>query len=336
MLEPPDLSEDLIVARLHEAYGLQGAAVTFLPLGADVNTAVYRVRTKEGERYFLKLRCGPFDGRSVTIPHFLHAQGIRAVMAALPTLTGPLWTSLEPFHLMLYPWVEGRDSFEQPLTDAQWRELGVALRQVHQAPLPPALHQGMPVEAYAPDWREQVRRWLVDGAAYGAADPVASDLAAFLAQRRAEIEGMVERAAQLAQGLTARSLPLVLCHADLHAWNLLVGDDGSLTIVDWDTLLLAPKERDLMFVGAGIGGVWHYPREAALFYEGYGAVAVDAVAIAYYRYERIVQDIAAYCEEIFLTPPGGADRAQSLRHLTGQFDPDSVVEIAHRTYQALA
>lgn len=335
MLEPPDLSTDLIVARLHEAYGLQVEAVAFLPLGADVNTAVYRAHTKADEEYFVKLRSGPFDERSVTVPHFLHERGIPQVMAALPTLAAQLWTSLDAFRLMLYPWVEGRNAFDQPLSEPQWREFGLALRQIHETPLPPVLCQGLATEAYAPDWRERVRRWLVDSAAYRDADPVANQLATFLHQQHAEIERIVERTEQLAQALTGRSLPLVLCHADLHAWNLLVGQDGRLAIVDWDTLILAPKERDLMFIGAGIGGVWHHPREVALFYDGYGTGSVDAVAIAYYRYERIVQDIAAFCNEIFLTPPGGEDRAQSLRYLIGQFDPGEVIDFAHRTYQTL-
>ena len=39
----------------------------------------------------------------------------------------------------------------------------------------------------------------------------------------------------------------------VHAGNVLLGDNDKLAIVDWDNPIMAPKERDLMFVGGGIG-----------------------------------------------------------------------------------
>ncbi len=48
MLTPPDLSDDIIVACVHENFGLHIAYVTFLPIGADVNSAVYRVTATDG------------------------------------------------------------------------------------------------------------------------------------------------------------------------------------------------------------------------------------------------------------------------------------------------
>jgi spectinomycin phosphotransferase len=114
----------------------------------------------------------------------------------------------------------------------------------------------------------------------------------------------------------------------VHAANILLGADDTLYVVDWDTLCLAPKERDLMFIGAGIGGGWRTEREAAAFYRGYGPAAVDAEAIAYYRYERIVQDIAVGGEQLLGTQAGGANRAEELEILVSQFRPGSVVDIA--------
>ena len=84
-------------------------------------------------------------------------------------------------------------------------------------------------------------------------------------------------------------------------------------------------------IGGGIGGVWNTPREEALFYRGYGPAEIDPMALAYFRYERIVQDIAAYCEELLLTDEGGADRPAGLRHLMSSFLLGSVLEIAYRT-----
>lgn len=68
-----------------------------------------------------------------------------------------------------------------------------------------------------------------------------------------------------------------------------------------------------------------------MFYEGYGEAQIDAVALAYFRYERIVQDIAAFCEEIFLTTTGEEDRVQALRYLKANFLPDSTIELAYKS-----
>ena len=47
MLIKPDLKDEEIIACLRDAYGLDIATVSFLPLGADFNTAVYRVITTD-------------------------------------------------------------------------------------------------------------------------------------------------------------------------------------------------------------------------------------------------------------------------------------------------
>src|SRR5262249_30930397 len=60
MLTPPALAADTIIGCLRDAYGLRICRVTFLPIGADVNTAIYRVEAEDGTLYFLKLRRGDF------------------------------------------------------------------------------------------------------------------------------------------------------------------------------------------------------------------------------------------------------------------------------------
>src|SRR5262249_6620329 len=158
-------------------------------------------------------------------------------------------------------------------------------------------------------------------------EPVAAKLAAFLRTRHDEIAELVERADQLGRALLARSPDYVLSHSDLHANNVLIDADSALYLVDWENLIFAPKERDLMFIGAGVGGRWHRPHEAALFYRGYGQTEIDPTALAYYRYERIVEDIADFCEQLLLSDAGGADRERGLRKLVEAFLPNNVVDI---------
>lgn len=124
----------------------------------------------------------------------------------------------------------------------------------------------------------------------------------------------------------AVSLAVTLCHGDWHQGNALLGADGSLHVVNWDTLVLAPRERDLSLIGATWGGA----REAALFYSGYGPMEPDGAALAYYRYHRIVEDIAVDCAELLDTSDGGASRAQMLGMLARALRPGGALDVARR------
>jgi len=217
------------------------------------------------------------------------------------------------------------------LSDEHWREFGAALKQIHSVVLPPALAGRIQHETWSPRWREIVQAWLERIERRPFSEPVAVKVVALLRANRGEILDLVARTGRLAHTLQSGSPGSVLCHSDIHAGNLLITTGGALYIVDWDAPILAPREHDLMYVGGGLCGAGHTPaEEEALFYERYGPVEIDPVALAYYRYERIVQDIAAYCDQLLLSDEGGADREQSFRYLASNFQPGSVLEIAYR------
>jgi spectinomycin phosphotransferase len=331
VLEKPDIQDERIIACLQDEYGQTIVQLTFLPLGADLNTAVYRLVARDETPYFLKLRSGVFDEICATLPKILSDQGIGQIIAPLATQQGQLWASLDAHRLILYPFVDGHNGFEVGLSDRQWRALGSALKSIHTVIVPQALLRRVQRETYSPQWRAIVKRFLkyIEGGAFE--DEVAVKMAAFLKSKRSEILELVGRAERLALTLQSQSQEFLLCHSDIHAGNILIGTGGSFYIVDWDDPILAPKERDLMFVGGGIGGVWNNAREETLFYEGYGQTEIDPIALAYYRHERIVQDIAVYCEQIFLTNKGGTDREQFLRNVKSDFLPNRTIEIAYKS-----
>jgi spectinomycin phosphotransferase len=332
MLERPDLPDEKIIACLQADYGLPVVRVAFLPLGVDVNAAVYRAVTVDETPYFVKVRRGGFDAVTVALPKFLSGQGLAPVIAPLAAKTGQLWASLEPFTLVLYPFVEGHNGYEVELSDRHWGELGAALKRLHTVDVPPALAQRIPVETYSPRWRETAKMFLARVEQDVFDEPVAAKLAAFLKTRRGEILDLVERAEQLAQALQARAPEMVVCHADIHAGNVLIDARDAFYIVDWDNPIRAPKERDLMFIGGGQFGARRTPREEeTLFYRTYGPTLVDPAALAYYRYERIVADLAAYCEQLFLTEAGGGDRPQAFQYLASNFLPNNTLEIAYQS-----
>lgn len=338
MLEKPGVADDVIVTFLHDHFGLVVAALDFLPLGADANTAAYRAVDIYWTGYFLKLRRGEFDGMSVLLPAYLASQGHEHIIAPLSTASGALWADLAGYKAILYPFVAGVDCYERPLTIGQNYELGQTVRAIHATTLPFELGQRLRAESFSAEWRDSVRAFMQRIDTEQFSEPTAIKLAAFLAARRPQVEDLVAAADRLARVLKPRALPSVLCHGDLHAGNVLLSDDGRWYLVDWDDPILAPKERDLMHIGGGVGvsSVWTDAAAGTLFFEGYGQAEIDRPALAYYRCERAIQDIAAVCRAILEATVGPEDQERGLGFLMISFEPGDVVDIALRTVAAAA
>jgi spectinomycin phosphotransferase len=157
-----------------------------------------------------------------------------------------------------------------------------------------------------------------------------------LKSKKDETLDIVKCAEQLAQMLLEQPPEFILCHADIHGYNLLIDNNGALYIVDWDSLIFAPKERDLMFIGGGHGDSGYTPQEEeTMFYQGYGRTNVNQIAIAYYRYERIITDIADDCDLIFFSSEGEENKAAALEDLKNKFSPNSYIEIAYQSDKVL-
>ena len=332
MLEKPNIADELIISCLQKEHALYNTQLEFLPLGADMGTAVYRVVTETGAAYFLKLRRG-FDEITVTVPLFLKSYGIEAIIVPFETRSKQHWADFGEYKMILYPFIAGQNGFNRELADIHRRTLGMALQEIHRAQLPLELKSLIPREAFSSNWRESLKSFqaLVENKAFD--DPTAAKLAAFMKSRRDEIDRLVARTEELASEIQSQPLEFVLCHTDIHGGNILIGEDDKLRIVDWDNPLLAPKERDLMFIGGGIDEIWKSEREEGVFYEGYGKTEIDIAALAYYRYERIIEDLAVIAEQLLSTEEGGADRDQAYRWFTSNFEPGQTIEIAEKTYR---
>jgi len=330
MREPPKLVDQTIRAALHAHYGISSTTLTFLPLGSDSASAAYRVHATDGAAYFLKIRTGEgFSVPSLVIPHYLYNQGVPHIVAPLPTFTQTLWVSVNDFALSLYAFIDGRTGADVGLSEQHWRAVGTTLKQIHTSQLTPDLLQIVRRETFTPSRRNVLTDLEAAITKQDFADPVERELAVFWHARQNEICTLVDRADALGRQLRQASPPLVLCHADLHTWNVLLDTAQQLWLVDWDETILAPKERDLMFVVGGIGRDLVSPHETTCFLQGYGDTAIDPHALVYYRYAWAVQDMGAYGERVFFSPDLGEEtRRDALHGFMDMFEPGNIVAIA--------
>ncbi len=297
MLEEPGIAHEMLHLVLRDEYGIDASALTFIPTH-DPRAASYEVAAAGGT-FFLKARDGAIDEAPLEVQATLREGGVRNVLAPRRTRSSAAWTPMGERSVVVYPYVQGRSAMEVGLTEPQWREFGTTLRAVHDSGLEDRFAGVLPADAFVSVAPAALRRVVEQPRPTPVVSPQASRLADLLRRKEARIGAILDRFDELAAHLRARAFERVLCHADIHAANLLVTEDAGILLVDWDGPLLAPRERDLLFlIGSRIARDVE-PREEAWFFAGYGEVKVDPEAIVYYRYERVIEDIAEYAMSVF-------------------------------------
>jgi spectinomycin phosphotransferase len=333
MLVKQSIPPQRIIDCLHTNYGIEMLTLTFLPLGADMNASVYKAQAQDKSCYFVKLKRGHHHNIGIDIVALLHHAGIQQIIPPVKTIHGQLTHNMDDFTIGVYPFIEGQDGFTRTLTDQQWLTLGKTLRQIHDIDVPSSIKQRLRKEAYSSKWREIVRSLYTHIEDKPIDDKIALKLLAFMKKNMLTIQRLVDRAEQLAKILQDESPPFVLCHSDIHGGNVLISDH-TIYVVDWDDPIMAPKERDLMFIGGGVANVWNKPHEEAFFYKGYGKIEINMTMLTYYRHERIVEDIAEYGQNLLLTT-AGENRTEMYQHFIAMFEPRGVIDIAFKTNEGL-
>lgn len=329
MLKQP-IREQEITGLLKIYYGIDSQAVQFISGGADINALIYKADEKFNS-YFVKLKYDNHDEINLSIIRLLHDSGVQEIILPVHTLEGKLFQQLDRFRIVVYPFIHAPNGFTQNLTAKQWKQLGKALRKIHDTPVPTLIQKQLRKETYSSKWREMVRSFYSKIAFNSSDDKITTDFKFFFNQNIDKIHRLVDSAEELSKKIQPNLDKYVLCHSDVHAGNVLIASDNSIYIVDWDEPMLAPKERDLMFIGGGVGNIWNEPQEIPYFYEGYGKTNIDETILSYYRHERIVEDIALYGKDLLSHDQSDESRLEMFKHFKDLFDPNGVVEIAFAT-----
>ena len=323
VIEKPDVPDEVILRALEDCYSIREAMLEFVPRGLDAAAWAYRVDAG-GQAYFLKVSRRTEDTTGAWVPLFLSEQGIGRVIPTMIAKSGTAHAIVDGLMYRLQHFVAGRSALDARMPAHKWEEFGAFLRTLHALELPAEVSSQLRREQF------ESRRWNrvseLQGSIHhrSSADPLAAEMLEFWRAHEAKVAVILERTAALAKSVKQAEHPMVLCHADVHTNNILLGDDGRLYVIDWDDAMLAPKERDLMFVLAEAGKT-----ERESFFAGYGEVAVEAPVLAYYQCEWCVEDIGAFAEEI-LDVDGATTgaRSNSLSWFKYLFAPGNSVSIA--------
>ncbi|TCO30083.1 spectinomycin phosphotransferase [Kribbella steppae] len=299
-----------------EDFGLDVVELSPVGHGADVAAQVWRAATATNTYAVKWSGAGTNTGHQVAA--YLADVGLQGIPELIRTMEGGLWSFHGKKRLTITPWIDGVRAAETGLTTEQWTEYGVLLQRVHSSELPERLRDALPrhspVDARIPGLAAQLQTRLTTQAPE---DDLEAELAAVWKEHQDTIAHL----------LTARPPEpggrKVVCHADPHLGNVLV--DGHVHLIDWDDVVLAPREQDLMFMLGGMGSIGPTtPEQLTAFFTGYGDVDLDQDAIAYYRHTRALEDVALWAEQALTGP----DREDCVDILSGVLGAGGLARLA--------
>lgn len=281
MLTPPSgLSDADLVAAL-ASWGVEGP-VRYRPVGFGSHHWV-------AEDHFVTVDEDPdFQQLAASLRS---AADVPVAVAPLLTLSGDPLVRVGRFAVTVYPFVTG-ESFA-------WGEFRDTAHRQATLDLVLAVHRTRPRHALADDFAVRMPPMPMDEGPYSAR------AAALLTAHAAAIARSHVRYSELAARVDQNRM--VLTHGEPHPGNTMLTPDG-WRLIDWDTALVAPPERDL----------WHLATSETLAaYEEAMGIRPDEDMLALYRLRWDLTDLAEFATGFARPHDGSADDVESWRLLRG-------------------
>jgi spectinomycin phosphotransferase len=315
---PVGFDDNELYGALAEGWGIAAHAVDYLAAGfgsyhwiaADEDQQRFFVTVDDLEHkaglgdtcdsVFAGLR-GAFD----TALALRSRGGLAFVVAPLPTLGGETVRRIGPRHsIALFPYLDGAaGDFSDDISGAHRADVVRLLAELHQSP--PATSPVTRRVDLDFAGRAGLEAAMNDLDSTWRGGPFAEPARAWLAGHARDLGRLVTDFDRLMGAVAASDNAPVITHGEPHPGNIL-RSHGRLVLIDWDTVALAPPERDLWLVATASGD------EVALYAELTGH-QVSQVAMSLYRLAWELTDVAAYIEQ-FRSPHQHSEDSQDAWH----------------------
>lgn len=319
---PPDLPDAFVAAAVSDGWKLPSATAAYLAVGYGSHH--WSVDDVAGGRWFTSVDVLPdadpdasYDRLAAALASAVTARdaGLSFVVAPVRASDGTVLRRLAGrYALALYPYLAGRSgSFHDTLTSADASELIGHLCSLHAVPHA-AAGGGVGVETFALPGRERLEAALAEsGDADGWRGPYGEYLRPLLVAHADDLDRVLREHDRLVGAAGPQADRLVLTHGEPHPGNLIRTIDG-LVLVDWDTALLAPPERDLWLLDVHTGG------QASAEYIARSGRPLHSELLARYRLAWSLADIAIFVELLRYATDRTADTAWSWDAIQATLD----------------
>lgn len=316
MLVPPDdLSEAALVSALQRSWGMTVSSIEYRAVGWGSHH--WEVVDTAGSRCFVTADDLDKRRRSAGEPPAAAFGRLRASLAAARDLSDcgrsfvvapvpagdgePLARAGDRFAVALYPFIEGQN-FEWGEFTAPGHRLGVLglVTAMHTAPAAASRH-ALPDDFIVPQ-RDDLEAACDPARHVPDCGPYARATSLLVQQNAAPIRRLAARYDDLVQQARAQPARAVLTHGEIHAGNTMLTADGWV-LIDWDTALVAPPERDLWNLDPGDGTILDAYATAT-------GVVPQPLLLDLYRLRWDITDIAMAVGRFRQPHTGSADDAK--------------------------
>jgi hypothetical protein len=267
LTSPDGLPEDMLVSVLARGWGVSVTWATYRAVGFGSHH--WEVVDAAGTRWFVtadelqtkRLSLGEPPsaafGRlraSLAAAMDLRDCGKAFVLAPIPALDGePLVRANKQFGVALYPFVDGQSfTWGEFPTSAHRQAVLDLIIAVHNAPA--AACRNAMADDFAVPHRDELELALGSAEIVDDCGPYARPTALLLAEHAVPVRRLLARYDDLVAQDRSRHGGIVLTHGEPHPGNTMLTSAGWL-LIDWDTALIAPPERDLWSLDPGDGSV---------------------------------------------------------------------------------
>ena len=313
--EPSEPGAAALADALSRHWGIDAERLEYAPVGYGSHH--WEAVAAAGSRWFVSLdalRAGNdtlarLDRAFRTAAALRDTGGLEFVLAPAVSRDGAVVHRLGAHHAVrVEPFVEGvagvDGEFEHP---DERRRMGALLGRLHAAS--DAVPSGLPGrEDFALPGRPSLERALAELDGEWGPGPYAEPAREILRAHAGDVGDRLrayDRRARRAVDAPAR---WVVTHGEPHSSNVIRGPGGPW-LVDWDTALLGPPERDLWMVLDGARSGWEEYRRVT------GADDLDEELLGLYRERWALAEICEYVAELRTPHEATADTCASWRTL---------------------
>ena len=309
----------VLIGSLADGWGFDVEAADYAALGGGSYHWV--VRDAEGMRGFITVddldvkpwlgdtRGSVFDGlkRAFGAAVALRDAGLDFVLAPILADGGETVRRIGPRHaIALFPFVDGHAGQFWRSDAAERAAILTMLAELHQA-TPAATSVARTVDLGLPG-RGELESALQSLDQTWPGGPCSESARQALARHASYVAELLFLFDRLAADVAQRSSDWVITHGEPHAGNVMRAGDGHV-LIDWDTVALAPAERDLWMLVGDSGG------EATIYTEATGR-ELDHVAVDFFHLTWDLADIAAFTQQLRSPHRHSEDTVRAFEGLT--------------------